>query len=115
MTKLWYLFSGEQRDGRHTVGILVAFSHGHLSEEIHLLLAGEENDFRVTKHDDGVCQLVAEQPGLRRKKQHIRAVSTQTWRSASPAESAFTPSSPLLCYFTPTNLLIYWLICYFYS
>lgn len=59
-----YLFSGEERDGRDTVGVLVAFCYGHLFEKIHLLLAGEEDDFGVTKHHDGVCQLIAEQPRL---------------------------------------------------
>lgn len=62
------LFSGEQRDGRHSVGVLVAFGCGHLLEEIHLLLAGQEDDFGVTEHHDGVCQLVAEEPRLRDKK-----------------------------------------------
>lgn len=62
-----YLFSGEQGDGRHTVGVLVAFSYSHLFEEIHLLLAGEKEDFGVAKHHDGVRQLVAKQPCLRGK------------------------------------------------
>lgn len=60
-----YLFSGEQSDGRHTVGVLVALSYSNLFEEIHLLLAGEENDFGVAKDHDGVRQLVAKQPRLR--------------------------------------------------
>lgn len=64
-----YLFSGEQRDGRDTVGVLVAFRNSHLFEEIHLLLAGEEDDFGVAEHHDGVCQLVAKEPRLRRKKE----------------------------------------------
>lgn len=63
-----YLFSGEQGDGRDTVGVLVALCYGHLFEEIHLLLAGEEDDFGVTKHHDGVGQLVAKQPCLRRAR-----------------------------------------------
>lgn len=50
-----YLFSCEERDGRDTVGILVAFCYSHLFEEIHLLLAGKEDYFGVTKHHDGVC------------------------------------------------------------
>lgn len=61
-----YLFPGEQRDGRDTVGVLIAFCYGHLFEKIHLLLAGEEDDFGVTEHHDGVCQLVAEQPRLKK-------------------------------------------------
>lgn len=63
-----YLFSGEQGNGRDTIGILVAFSYSHLLEEIHLFLAGEEDDFGVTEHHDGVGQLVAKQPRLRKKK-----------------------------------------------
>lgn len=63
-----YLFSGEQGNGRDTIGILVAFSYSHLLEEIHLFLAGEEDDFGVTEHHDGVGQLVAKQPRLRKRK-----------------------------------------------
>lgn len=60
-----HLFSGEQRDRWNSVSILVAFRYGHLLEEIHLLLAGKEDDFGVTEHHDGVCQLVAKEPRLR--------------------------------------------------
>ncbi len=63
-----YLFSGEQGDGRDAVSVLVAFRYSHLFEEIHLLLAGEEDDFGVAKHHDGVRQLVAKQPCLRKKE-----------------------------------------------
>lgn len=60
-----HLFSGEQCDGRDSVRILVAFCYGHLLKEIHLLLAGKEDNFGVTEHHDGVCQLIAKQPRLR--------------------------------------------------
>lgn len=60
-----HLFSGEQCDGRDSVRILVAFCYGHLLKEIHLLLAGKEDDFGVTEHHDGVCKLIAKQPRLR--------------------------------------------------
>lgn len=66
-TYVIHLFSGEQRDGRDSVGVLVAFRYGHLLEEIHLLLAGQEDDFGVTEHHDGVRQLVAKEPRLRRR------------------------------------------------
>lgn len=59
-----YLFPGEQCDGRDSVGVLVAFRYGHLFEEIHLLLAGEEDDFGFAEHHDGVRQLVSKQPCL---------------------------------------------------
>lgn len=71
-----YLFSGEQCDGRDAVGVLVAFRHGHLFEEIHLLLAGEEDDFGVAKHHDGVRQLVAKQPRLRKQKNNRVNIGT---------------------------------------
>lgn len=64
-TRFCYLFSCQQGDGRHAVGVLVALRHRHLLEEIHLLLAGEEEDLGVAEHHDGVRQLVAEQPCLR--------------------------------------------------
>lgn len=61
-----YLFSGEQCDGRHAVGVLVAFCYGHLLEEIHLLLTGQEDDFGVAEHHDSVRQLIAKEPRLRK-------------------------------------------------
>lgn len=67
-TRFCYLFSGQQGDGRHAVGVLVALRHRHLLEEIHLLLAGEEEDLGVAEHHDGVRQLVAEQPCLRTER-----------------------------------------------
>lgn len=64
-----YLFSGEQCDGRHSVGVLIAFCDGHLLEEIHLLLTGQEDDFGVAEHHNGVRQLIAKEPRLRKMGQ----------------------------------------------
>lgn len=65
------LFSGEQCDGRDSVGVLIAFCYCHLLEEIHLLLAGQEDDFGVTEHHDGVRQLIAKEPRLRERVEKL--------------------------------------------
>lgn len=66
-TYIIHLFSGEQCDGRDSVGIFISFRDGHLLEEIHLLLASQEDDFGVTEDHDGVCQLIAKEPRLRER------------------------------------------------
>lgn len=66
-----YLFSGQQGDGRETVGVFVAFRYGQLFEEIQLLLTGKKDDFGVAEHHDGVRQFVAKQPGLMRGKKRL--------------------------------------------
>lgn len=59
-----YLLPDKQRDGRNSVGVLVAFGDHHLLEELDFLLTGQEHDLRLAEDHYSVCELVSKQPRL---------------------------------------------------
>ena len=67
-----YLFPDEQCDWWNPIGILVALGDSHLFKKLHLLLAGQEDDLRLTEHHDGVGQLIAKQPCLQKRGREER-------------------------------------------